>query len=294
MKKRIAWIGLAMVMALLGFGWWHARMNGAGRVTKVTDVGSTALQPLAEAAVPGFLKDHSGVNITVQGGGSGTGLSQVAAGAVDIGSSDVFAAQQSGINPHELRDHLVAVTGIVPVVNPKLGVHDLTMNQLREIFSGQITNWKQVGGPNEKITVINRASGSGTRLAFEQVVMAGQPTIKAQEQDSNGTVKQIVANVPGAISYVATAYVNKQVAPVKLDGVSASYQNITSNRWKLWAYEHMYTRKEPTKMTRAFISYLQDPYVQNHLVKNARYVSIHDMQVTRNAQGQVTPVRSNR
>lgn len=291
MKQRMMWIGLALVLVLLGGGWWQARRND-GRVTKVTNVGSTALQPLAEAAVPGFLRDHSGVNITIQGGGSGTGLSQVAAGAVDIGSSDVFAAQQPGINPAKLKDHVVAVTGIVPVVNPKLGVHDLTMGQLREIFSGQITNWRQVGGPDQKITVINRASGSGTRLAFEQVVMAGQPTIKAQEQDSNGTVKQIVANVPGAISYVATAYVNQQVAPLKLDGVPATDHNITTNRWKLWAYEHMYTRQRASRMTLAFIHYLQDPYVQNHLVKNARYVSIHDMQVTRDAQGQVTNLRS--
>ncbi|RDV64660.1 substrate-binding domain-containing protein, partial [Fructilactobacillus fructivorans] len=143
----------------------------------------------------------------------------------DIGSSDVFAAQQNGIDANKLVVHIVAVTGIVPIVNPKLGVDNLSMSQLRDIFAGKITNWKEVGGPDEKITVINRASGSGTRLAFEQVVMDGQETMKAQEQDSNGTVKQIVSNVPGAISYVSSAYLNDQVKALTIDHVIATSEN---------------------------------------------------------------------
>ncbi len=289
MKKIMGTLGALALLLLLCFGWFQARGSGA-TITKVTDVGSTALQPLAEAAIPGFLKNHQNINVTVQGGGSGTGLSQVQARAVDIGSSDVFAAQQAGIDANKLTDHIIVVTGIVPIVNPKLGVDNLSMDQLRGIFAGKITNWKEVGGPDKKITVINRASGSGTRLAFEQVVMGRQETVKAQEQDSNGTVKQIVSNVPGAISYVSSAYLNDQVKALMIDHVEATSKNVSNNRWKLWSYEHMYTTKHAKKATLAYIRYLQSADVQSHLVKEAHYISIHDMKVKRDADGVVTKI----
>lgn len=281
-------LGVALV-ALLGLGAWQA--HGTTKVTKVTNVGSTALQPLVEAAVPGFLKHHPSIHVTVQGGGSGTGLSQVAAGAVDLGSADVFAEQKAGIDASKLTDHIVAVSGIVPVVNPKLGVTNLISRQLRQIFTGKITNWKQVGGPDEAITVINRASGSGTRLAFEQLVLKGQAPLKAQEQDSNGTVKQIVANTPGAISYIALPYLDRTVAALKLNGVAATKANITTNRWPLWSYEHVYTRKQASPAARAFVAYLQSPAVQKHLVEAAHYVSVDSMTVHRDANNRLTRVK---
>ena len=207
MKK--GWLAFLVIVAgLLGWGAWSAHSSGQLKQAKVTNVGSTALQPLAEAAVPGFNQQQPRVNVTIQGGGSGTGLSQVQAGAVDLGSSDVYAEQKKGIDATKLEDHIVAVAGIVPIVNPKLKVNNLTTDQLRRIFTGEITNWQTVGGPDEKITIINRADGSGTRLAFEDLILKGQAPKPAQEQDSNGTVKQIVANTPGAISYVALPYVN--------------------------------------------------------------------------------------
>lgn len=127
-------------------------------------------------------------------------------------------------------------------------------------------------------------------MAFEQLVMQGAKTKQAQEQDSNGTVKQIVANVPGAISYVSVAYVNSQVKALKINGVSATYNNITHGRWPIWSYEHLYTTKHPSSSTKAFIKYVQSPTVQNNLVKKSHYVSIHDMQVQQDANGQVTQI----
>jgi len=120
--------------------------------------------------------------------------------------------------------------------------------------------------------------------------MQGAKTKQAQEQDSNGTVKQIVANVPGAISYVSVAYVNSQVKALKINGVSATYNNITHGRWPIWSYEHLYTTKHPSSSTKAFIKYVQSPTVQNNLVKKSHYVSIHDMQVQQDANGQVTQI----
>lgn len=291
MHKQRWWLLALMIIILFVVGAYLAHQtNSKAKSAKITSVGSTALQPLIEAAVPGFQKQASTVNVVVQGGGSGTGLSQVASGAVEIGMSDVFAQQKSGIDASKLNDHIVAVTGIVPIVNPKLGVKNLSLTQLRAIFAGEITNWREVGGPDEPITVINRASGSGTRMAFEQLVMQGSKTTQAQEQDSNGTVKQIVANVPGAISYVSVAYVNSQVKVLKVNGVSATYSNITQGYWPIWSYEHLYTIKHPSQATKAFIKYVQSPTVQNNLVKKSHYVLIHDMQVQQDANGKITKI----
>lgn len=290
MKK--GWLAFLVIVAgLLGWGAWSAHSSCQLKQAKVTNVGSTALQPLAEAAVPGFNQQHPRVNVTIQGGGSGTGLSQVQAGAVDLGSSDVYAEQKKGIDATKLEDHIVAVAGIVPIVNPKLKVNNLTTDQLRRIFTGEITNWQTVGGPDEKITIINRADGSGTRLAFEDLILKGQAPKPAQEQDSNGTVKQIVANTPGAISYVALPYVNSTVKTLTLNGVKATAANIQTNRWPLWSYEHVYLRKNASPAARAFVKYLTSPTVQQTLVPKAHYVSVDQMQVHRDAHGKLSPVK---
>ncbi|PMB83024.1 phosphate ABC transporter substrate-binding protein [Limosilactobacillus pontis] len=283
MKRIITIVILAIIISGLGFGWTAARKQPP--LAKVTVVGSTALQPLTEAVTKEYRTVNPQTSITVQGGGSGTGLSQVQAGAVNIGASDIFAEQKDGINARRLRDHIVAVSGIVPIVNRQLGIKDLSMSQLRKIYTGEITNWCQVGGPNLPITVINRSAGSGTRVAFEQVVLKDQQPINAQEQDSNGTVKEIVASTPGAISYIATAYLNGQVQPLTIDGINASAANITTNRWPLWSYEHMYTRQAPSRATQEFIDFMQSKRVQQTLVEKAHYINIHDMQVQRTADG---------
>ncbi|WP_057906351.1 phosphate ABC transporter substrate-binding protein [Ligilactobacillus araffinosus] len=283
-KKTIIIIMLCMIVGFVG---------GCGNQTqnKITVVGSTALQPLVEKAATEYQKEHGG-NITVQGGGSGTGLSQVQEGAVQIGDSDVFAQQQNGIRANELVDHKVAVAGIAPIVNQKVKVKNITMQQLREIFEGQITNWKQLGGQNQKIVVINRSKGSGTRVTFESDVMNGWEMMNAQEQDSNGTVQQIVANTPGAISYISFAYLRSQgIHPLKIDGVQPTTQNVATNKWKIWSYEHMYTKGQPTGETKKFLKYMLSTPVQHKMIKEMRYISIHDMQVQKTISGKVTPIK---
>ncbi|MBD5807457.1 phosphate ABC transporter substrate-binding protein [Limosilactobacillus walteri] len=286
MKKTIFSIALIAIICWLGGSWVLAKKQPAQ--SKITIVGSTALQPLAEAVANNYRHHHPNTSIIVQGGGSGTGLSQVQAGAVNIGSADIFADQQDGINANKLDDNIVAVSGIVPVVNRDLGVTNLTMDQLQQIFTGKITNWQEVGGPDLPITVVNRAHGSGTRVAFEQSVLEpGMHAINAQEQDSNGTVKEIIKNTPGAISYIAFAYLNDQVQAVSLDGVKPTAANVTTNKWQLWSYEHMYTQKHPSAATSAFIKYMQSEQVQKSLVTEAHYISIHDMKVEKTPSGKV-------
>lgn len=287
MKKIVISIVLLVMVCWLGGSWVLARQQPSQE--KITIVGSTALQPLAEAVANDYRTNHPHTSIIVQGGGSGTGLSQVQARAVNIGSADIFADQQDGINARKLNDNIVAVSGIVPIVNEHLGVKNLTMDQLRQIFTGQITNWQELGGPDLPITVINRAHGSGTRVAFEQTVLKpGMQAVNAQEQDSNGTVKEIIKNTPGAISYIAFAYLNDQVQAINLDGVAPTAANVTTNKWQLWSYEHMYTQKHPSRATTEFIKYMQSKKVQKTLVTDAHYISIHDMKVEKTPNGKVT------
>ena len=253
----------------------------------ITAVGSTALQPLIEAAGETYSQNHLGVFVNVQGGGSGTGLSQIQEGAVDLGNSDVFAAQQTGIKQRQLVDHKVAVIGITPIIQPKTGVKNLTLKKLKQIFTGKITNWRQVGGQNQPIVLINRAQGSGTRVTFEQAVLKGEQPTKAQEQDSSGMVRQIVATTPGAISYVAFSYVDKTVQALQLNGVTPTDQHVTTNAWPIWSYEHVYTKGQPTGLTKQFVAYLLSAEVQHQMVPKLGYIPIDAMQVVRQANGQV-------
>lgn len=255
---------------------------------KITAVGSTALQPLVEQAATDYQSSHPKLNITVQGGGSGTGLSQVQEGSVQIGNSDIFAEQQPGIKADKLTDHQVAVVGMTPVVNKGVGVKNLSMDQLKQIFTGKSTNWKDVGGKDQKIVVINRAQGSGTRATFEGAVLGGETAVKSQEQDSNGTVQKIVSSTPGAISYLAFSYVNNQLKAVSVDNVKPTAKNVEDNSWKIWSYEHMYTQKNAKKNTTDFIKYMKSDKVQNGLVKKLGYISISNMQVKKDANNNVT------
>lgn len=259
--------------------------KGVDRGESITVVGSSALQPLVEAAGEEFATAHLGKFINVQGGGSGTGLSQVASGAVNIGNSDVFAEEKEGIDAAALVDHRVAVVGITPIVNKGVGVKELTKKELQDIFTGKIKNWKEVGGKDLKIVILNRATGSGTRSTFEKWALDGKESIQAQEQDSTGMVRQIVGDTPGAISYVAFSYVNDTVKALSIDGVEPTDKNVTTNKWTIWSYEHMYTKGKPSKDVQAFLDYMLTDEVQKGVVKKLGYLPISSMKVERSHDG---------
>lgn len=255
----------------------------------INAVGSSAMQPLVEAAGEQYSSANVGKFINVQGGGSGTGLSQVQAGAVQIGNSDLFAEEKDGIKSEELVDHQVAVVGLTPIVNKEIGITDISKEDLKKIFTGEITNWKEVGGRNQKIVIINRAAGSGSRHTFEQWVLDGEESKNAQEQDSTGMVRQIVSTTPGAISYVAFSYVTDDVATLSIDGVNPTEENVMRNKWTVWSYEHMYTKGEPKGLTKEFLAYMLSEEVQKEIVPQLGYIPVSRMTIDRDVEGNVKP-----
>lgn len=235
MNKKQFVVGSTVVLVLAGGLVGHDA--NAAKKKQVLAVGSTALQPLASQAAEMYGEKHPGVSVVVQGGGSGAGLSQVGKGGVTIGNYEIFASQKAGVDAKKLTDHKVAVVGITPVVNKNVPVKSLTKAELRDIFTGKITNWKDVGGKYEDIVLVDRAQGSGTRFTFEHGVLDGESAKTSQEQDDNGAVQKIVSTTPGAISYLTFSYTTgpnaKGIKTVAIDKVKPTDKNVASNKWQI-------------------------------------------------------------
>ncbi|MBU3198835.1 phosphate ABC transporter substrate-binding protein [Clostridium estertheticum] len=251
----------------------------------ITAAGSTALQPLAELGAKNFKLKNPDATINVQGGGSGTGLKQVGEGSVEIGNSDIYAKDKEGIDAAALKDTKVCVIGFAAVTNPKVKVESLTKKQLIDIFTGKIKNWKEVGGADIKVTIINRPKSSGTRATFKEFGLDKKEEATGLTQDSSGSVKQAVKQTDGAISYLALSYfadaTNKEGLNIlKIDGVEATAANISTDKYKIWSYEHMYTKGEPTGATKAYLTYMTGAEMKASITKLG-YIPMADMKAKR-------------
>lgn len=265
--------------------------NGGELSGSILAVGSSALQPLVEQASQKFMDLNPKVSIQVQGGGSGTGLTQVSGGQANIGNSDVFAEEKlDAAKAAELVDHQVAVVAMAAVVNPDVNIDNLTKDQLVQIFTGEVTNWSEVGGNDQKIQIINRPSSSGTRATFEKYALGTKTEdLKgAIQEDSSGTVKKLVKETPGAIGYLALSYLDDSVKTVKYDGVEATVDNVANGSYPVWAFEHMYTKGEASEVVTAFLDFIKSEEVQNADVVELGYIPVSKMQVKRDVEGNIT------
>lgn len=279
---------LAALLMLAGCGGKQTTDNKTqGLSGNITAVGSTAIQPLAEQAATQFMAKNPNVMIVVQGGGSGTGLTQVSQGAADIGNSDIFAEEKSGIDASQLVDHQVAVVGMAAVVNPAIKIDNLTSQQLVDIFTGKITNWSSVGGPDQKIVLVNRPKASGTRATFKKYALGGAEEAAGIEEDSSGTVRKIIKETPGAIGYLALSYLDGSVKAVNINGVEPNKDNIVTGKYPVWAYMHCYTKGKPSGAVEAFLSYMMTDDVQKTIVPQLGYIPGTEMKIVRDREGNV-------
>ncbi len=248
--------------------------------------GSSAMQPLMAAAAEEFMNENPKVDIQVNAGGSGTGLSQVAEGSVQIGNSDVFAEEKEGIPADELVDHKVAVVGMTAAVNPNVGIKDISKEDLIKVFTGKITNWKELGGKDQKVVLVNRPDSSGTRAVFNKFALDGATPAEGITEDSSNTVKKIINETDGAIGYLAFSYfTDDSVTPLSIDGVKPTAENVQSGKFPVWAYQHSYTKGEPKGLAKAFLDYLMSDDIQNTLLKDQGYLPVTKMTVERDAKG---------
>ena len=259
--------------------------------------GATSFQPLVEKAANDFQDANPDVSIAISAGGSGQGLSQVAEGSVQIGRSDVYAESKLEASQCEnLVDNQICIVGMGPIVNADVDVDDISLEQLKGIFMGEITDWSDLGGTAGTIQVIQREAGSGTRATFEDAVLQGDTAPDSfrpvAEVDSSGTVVEQVAQTPGSISYVAFNYMESDgVKALTVDGVEPTQANVESGDFVIWAYEHMYTRSDEDEstaaVTQAFIEYmLSDDFAAT--VVEEGFIPMGDMQVKKDADGNIT------
>jgi len=254
----------------------------------ITISGSSALLPLMEPTVEKFKEKNPDADISAQAGGSGIGLTQVLDGTVDVGNSDIFAEEKlDAAKAKELVDHKVVAEVFGVAISKSLGIDNLTSAQIRDIFSGKVTNWKNVGGPDKEILLIHRTAGSGTRATFEKTILGGDKSLENDSlgvtQDSNGAVLSAMKENDGAISYLGLAYMNSQEAKdaiklVKLDGVASDKANICDGTYKFWSWGHMYTKGEATGVAKSFIEFVSSPDNASN-VANLGFIAGNEMKV---------------
>ena len=265
---------------------------GSTLTGSVTYDGASSFQALVEAAAEQFMIENPDVSITGSGNGSGTGLTAVADGTVNIGNSDVFA--ETKLEPEQcetLVDHEVAVVGMGPVVSKNVTVDDLSLEQLAGIFSGQITNWSEVGGEDAEIHVLNRKAGSGTRATFEAAVFGDEiPDFAGEaELDKSGDVQTQMGSTDNAISYLDFSHFDDtKFKAIKVNGVEPKSENVYDNSFPIWATEHMYCKEDADEATKAFLEYMLSDDVQGSLVEEQGFIPVSKMTVVKDAEGNIT------
>lgn len=220
----------------------------------ITVAGSTSVQPFAEIIAEEYMKERPELGINVQGGGSSAGVRAAKTGAAEIG----MLSRELKKDEKDLTEFVIAHDAIAVVIHPENPVGEITKEQIKEIFAGRITNWKALGGPDHPIHVIAREEGSGTRGAFDELIMGKdeEVTPSALVQESNGSVRETVAGDPYAIGYVSLGLVDERVKPLKVDGVFPTVEAVKRNEYSIVRPFLFVTKGEPTGLARDFIDYV--------------------------------------
>ena len=228
---------------------------------KIVVEGSTTVLPIAQKAAEVFMNNNQGAEISIRGGGSGVGIASLIDGNCDIGSSSRpikdTELDRAVTNGRSLKASIIAMDGICVIVHPSNSVSALTKKQIKDIYTGAISNWKQLGGADEKIVVVSRDSSSGTFEAFGTLALDGAK-VRADSlmQASNQAVASTVSSTTGGVGYVGLGYVTSSVKAVDVNGVKASKETVLTNKYILGRPLFMYTNGEPKGLTKQYIDYI--------------------------------------
>jgi len=268
MKTGMAAIGLlAGSVLFLGTAQAGAIDSFSGLSGEIRISGGTAHIPVMKEAAKQIMSAHPGISISIAGGGSGVGIKQVGEGIVDIGNSG-RAPSDAEKEQYGLKLFKWAIDGVGVAVNPDNPVKSLTKAQLKDIYSGKITDWKDLGGKEAPITVYTRDESSGTREVFwKKALDKGDIVSSANFVVSNGAMKTAIANDPNAIGYVSVGHMDASVAGVALDGVFPAIDTVKSGEYKVARGLYSNTKGEPSGLTRLFIEYLLSPEGQEIAVQ---------------------------
>lgn len=230
----------------------------------ITIAGSTSVQPFSDVLAEEFTKKNPDAQINVQGGGSSQGIEAAISGAADIGSSS------RELKPEEttkgLKEYKIALDGVAIVTNPANKICELKMEDIRNIYLCNVTNWKELGGENAPITVVCREEGSGTRGAFEDIVMNKEKiSDKVIIQSSTGAVRSAVAGDPRAIGFVSLSSLDKSVKVIKVDGIEANVDNVKNGSYKISRPFLYLTKGEAQGLSKAFIDFVMSSEGQDIL-----------------------------
>ncbi len=256
-----------------------AGVNGAFAGDTIVIKGSTTVLPVAQAAAEVYMQNHSDVNISLSGGGSGNGIKAMIDRSTDIANASRFLkdkeiklAMDKGVLPVP---HRIAIDAICPIVHPDNPVNDLAIEQMSLIYQGKIGNWKEVGGKDMKIVVVSRDTSSGTYEVWEKKVLhKARVTSRAQMQASNGAVVQTVSKNRYAIGYIGLGYLNRSVKALKVNGIEASVQTSLSGTYPIARPLFMFTDGWPKGAVADFINFVVSPKGQV-IVEKEGYIPLY-------------------
>ena len=268
---------LAALLLLCGMGTALAAAPAApldafkGQKGVIDIAGGTAHIPVMKEAARQIMEANPAVRITVAGGGSGVGVQKVGEGIVQIGNTG-RALKPAEVEKYGLVSFPFAIDGVAVAVNPANKVEGLTKAQIKDIFSGKIANWKEVGGADAPISLYVREDGSGTRETFEERALdKGASAAGANVVNSNGAMKTAIGQDPNAIGYVGIGHLDKSIKGISVDGMAPSQENAASGQYTVTRLLYMNTKGEPQGITRGFVDYIFTPAGQE-IVSKAGYI----------------------
>lgn len=245
----------------------------------ITINGSTTVLPVIQKASESFMHNNPSISLSISGSGSsngikalGEGLCEIAMASRDIKDSEMESAKKNGVQPYRIA---IAHDAIIPVVNKANPVKDLTMEQLRDMYAGKITNWKEVGGEDAKIVVISRDTSSGTYESWGELVMQKERVSpRALLQASNGAVVTAISQNKNAIGYIGFGYLNESLNALHVNGKVASPESVVAKEWPIARELYLFTNGEPAGNIKLFVDYMLDPGKGQKNVKEIGYVPL--------------------